>query len=418
MPCSTSVFHSDVLDVYPSTGLQTSFLVAGLLIDSAYIVSESYDLPSGTDCTKLWEAFENFINHPNGMMLRTIFHFDATSDRWLQVLVRPGAKRMEWVTVTVADETELYRRVDEYSRDRANQQFKNGELLTRACIFELDGYARVLVWSLHHVLTDHWSMKHYASDIEDTYAHHPLPPRRPFKPMIKYLEHLDRRPGLDFWRGHLRNVSPTPFLQCLPSGRRIMTNRSVTRDVLVGHSSLARRFGIMASTLVTGAWSIVLAAHSGCTDVVFGQVLAGRSEHNHSWPVIPLIHYSDAPIKDLGALTGVTINTIARRVTLNSDVTVLETLRQIQLEQIEISKYENITLADLLSAGIPVSSLFTSLLNFRNILRDQVSLADDSTENHIFQHPRSGSVDVYVSSLSYRKFRHSLLFALVSTFLL
>jgi hypothetical protein len=187
---------------------------------------------------------------------------------------------MEWATVTVADETELDRRVNEYSHDRAIQRFKNGELLTRACIFELDGYARALVWSFHHALTDHWSLNYITSDIEDTYAHRPLSPRRPFKPMIKYLERLDRKPGLDYWRSRLQNVSPTPFLHSLPSGRRVMTNKSVARDVLVEHRSLTRQFGIMASTLVTGAWSIVLAVHSGCTDVVFGQVLACRSEHN------------------------------------------------------------------------------------------------------------------------------------------
>jgi Condensation domain len=214
-------------------------------------------------------------------MLRTIFEFDPTSDRWLQVLVRPGAKRMEWATIIVTDESELDRRVNEYSHDRAVRPFRNGELLTRACVFELGGYARVLVWGSHHALTDHWAMSHYMSDIEDIYAHRPLPPRRPFKPMIKYLERLDRKPGLDFWRSHLQNVSPTPFLQSVPSARRVMTNKSVTRDVLVGHGSLTRQFGIMASTIVTGAWSIVLAAHSGCTDVVFGQVLAGRSEYNN-----------------------------------------------------------------------------------------------------------------------------------------
>jgi hypothetical protein len=175
---------------------------------------------------------------------------------------------MEWVTVIVADEAELGLHVDEYQRGRGIQPFKNDELLTRLCVFELDGYARVLVWSLHHVLTDYWAIHNYLFDIQDTYACRPLPPRRPFKPMIKYLERLDRTAGLNFWRSHLHNATPTPFLQDLAGSCRLISDESVTRDIDIDHGSLTRQFGIMASTLVTVAWSIVLAAHSSCTDVV------------------------------------------------------------------------------------------------------------------------------------------------------
>jgi Condensation domain. len=127
------------------------------------------------------------------------------------------------------------------------------------------------------------------TDIENIYAHRPLSPRRPFKPMIKYLSHLDRTTGLNFWRRHLQNATPTSFLQTLPGAPRTISNETVTREVHIEHGSLVRQFGIMASTLVTGAWSIVLAAHSNCSDVVFGQILAGRSTH-HSVLVYHLAH--------------------------------------------------------------------------------------------------------------------------------
>lgn len=64
-------------------------------------------------------------------------------------------------------------------------------------------------------------------------------------------------------------------------------------------------------------------------------------------------------------MSGVTINTVARRVIIDPAATVLETLRRIQSEQSEISKYENVSLAELQSAGIPVSSMFNTLLNFK-----------------------------------------------------
>ncbi|KAF8574906.1 amino acid adenylation [Ramaria rubella] len=348
---------SDIIDVYPSTGLQTPLLMAGLAVEDAYIVSQAWDLPPGTTTTRLKQAFEDFIDHPNGMMLRTIFVLEPTSNRFLQVVVRPGAQRMEWMTVFITDETELDMRVEEYQRGRAIQPFEEGTLLSRACVFELDGCPRALVWSVHHALVDHRAMDNVMSDIQDAYAGRSLRARRPFKPMVKYLERLDRTPGLEFWRNHLQNASPTPFLHAIVGAHRMTANATVVRAVHTVHSSFTRKFGIMPSTLVTSAWAIVLAAHSNCNDVVFGQVLAGQN----------------APIRDVVSMTGITINTVPRRVTQNPDATVLETLRHIQSEQIEISKHEHITLADLHSEGIPVSGLFKTILNFRNLASSEAS---------------------------------------------
>ncbi|KAF8585350.1 acetyl-CoA synthetase-like protein [Ramaria rubella] len=58
------------------------------------------------------------------------------------------------------------------------------------------------------------------------------------------------------------------------------------------------------------------------------------------------------PIKDIQSMTGITINTVPCRVALNLHLTVIETLRHIQLDQIEMG-------------------LFKTLLNFRNLPHGQ-----------------------------------------------
>jgi hypothetical protein len=95
----------------------------------------------------------------------------------------------------------------------------------------------------------------------------------------------------------------------------------------------------------------------------------------------------------------VTINTVARRVTLNSDDTVLETLRRIQLDQNEISKYDHITLADLLADGIPVSGLFKTLLNYAQHVVEQKDIMGGSSDVDLFGNPRSISRDRCVTCL-------------------
>ncbi|KAF8575245.1 hypothetical protein K439DRAFT_1665123 [Ramaria rubella] len=63
---------------------------------------------------------------------------------------------------------------------------------------------------------------------------------------------------------------------------------------------------------------------------------------------------------------GIPLNTVAHRVIHCPEMTLLDMLREIQSEQIVLSKHENITVVDLDSASIPVSGLFKSILNIRN----------------------------------------------------
>ncbi|KAF8573139.1 CoA-dependent acyltransferase, partial [Ramaria rubella] len=258
-------------------------------------------------------------------------------------------------------------------------KFEDGEVRARACVFELAGFARALCWCWDQTLADHWTMNNAESDIGNIYACRSVPLRRSVKPMIKFLEGLDRTAGVDFWRRHLLDAIPTPFLQAHPEAPRAAVNATVHREVCAKHSSLTKRFGIMPSSLVTAAWAIVLSAHTGSLDVVFGQIMSGRN----------------APIKDVDTMTGNAVNKVARRVIVNPETSVLETLRRVQLEQIEVSKYEHISLADLVSQGLPVNGLFRSLLNFKNLAGGRKESGGErewSTEDVLGTH-RPGSLD-------------------------
>jgi hypothetical protein len=105
----------------------------------------------------------------------------------------------------------------------------------------------------------------------------------------------------------------------------------------------------------------------------------------------------DAPIRDIESMGGICINTVARRVILNAATSVIDTLREIQSEQIEISKHEHISLADLMSQGMPVSGLFRSLLNFINLPSNQELLANGagSAVGHVMSNRRLGGLDGY-----------------------
>ena len=116
----------------------------------------------------------------------------------------------------------------------------------------------------------------------------------------------------------------------------------------------------------------------------------------------------DAPIRDIESMGGICINTVARRVILKASTSVLDTLREIQLEQIEISKHEHVSLADLISQGMPVFSLFRSLLNFINLPSNQEVLANraSSAVRHVMSNRRPGGLDGYRMISAFATSRH------------
>ncbi|KAF8582016.1 hypothetical protein K439DRAFT_1662032 [Ramaria rubella] len=160
-------FVSDVLDIFLCMALQTSFLMAGLLVDNAYIVRVVYDLPFRTTSAGIQQAFGDFISHSNGACLQTIFVFYHLSNCFLQAVMQPTWKQMEWSTIIVTDEVELDIGISEYQEGRGASKFEPVELHTCTCIFELNGIPCAFAWSLHHALEDHWTFNNAEFDIGD-----------------------------------------------------------------------------------------------------------------------------------------------------------------------------------------------------------------------------------------------------------
>lgn len=91
-------------------------------------------------------------------------------------------------------------------------------------------------------------------------------------------------------------------------------------------------------------------------------------------------------------MTGIMINTVPHRVQLDPQATVIATLQEIQSRQIEISKHENISLAEIQSGDIAVSGLFQTILNFRNKgFSDIINGGKMPVRPHLFTDNRPGA---------------------------
>jgi surfactin family lipopeptide synthetase C len=116
---------------------------------------------------------------------------------------------------------------------------------------------------------------------------------------------------------------------------------------------LARSRRLTLSTLLQGAWALLLSRHSGSNDVLFGVTVSGRP------PLLPGIE----------KMVGMFINVLPLRVAVVEDSSLVPWLRELQRVMVELRRFEAIPLSRIqawsgLPAGMP---LVQSILIVQNL---------------------------------------------------
>jgi amino acid adenylation domain-containing protein len=210
------------------------------------------------------------------------------------------------------------------------------------------------------VLLDGWSVFQVLSDLFACHAGAlDLPVRPPFRNYVEWLRQQDDGPAERHWRRVLGDlVAPTPLpFDHLPadphstrSSQRVAVELSADEsDRLYG---FAKRHGLTPSTVVQGAWALLLSRYSTQRDVCFGSTVSGRP----------------AELAGVDAISGIFINTIPVRVDVDGAAPVASWLRDLQDAQAESRRFEHISLPQLQAwSGVPGGvNLFDSALVFEN----------------------------------------------------
>jgi hypothetical protein len=143
-----------------------------------------------------------------------------------------------------------------------------------------------LIWTTHHLLVDGWSWPLIFEELSALYSDEAavLPPVCPYREYIEFLQQHDWTRDERFWRDALTSVVDRTPIPSLPPERdeHRETDSDVIRRLSAATTSdlaaVARTHQVTLGTIVSAAWSLVLAHHSGRSDVVFGASFAGRPD--------------------------------------------------------------------------------------------------------------------------------------------
>ena len=350
-----------VEDIYPLSPTQEGMLFHTLHSPEYGVYLTQYTcVLRGVDLPLLTAAFQYVVDrHP---ALRTAFVWRSTA-KPMQVVGRSVVMPLEehdWRHLTgEALEAELAAYL---AADRARGFEPNRAPLMRLAAMWIGTDAYRLIWSFHHLILDGWCRAIVLLEVFAAYAalarggEPRFEPARPYRDYIAWLQRQDLAQAEAFWRASLSGITaPTPLCVDHPAGGESDSHasRSTLLTVAATESlqAFARRHRLTLSTLVQGAWSLLLGRYSGEPEVVYGTVVAGRP----------------AEIERVESIVGMFINTLPVRVDC-SDAPLPAWLADLQRNQAELRHFEYSPLVQVQKwSEVPQGTpLFESIFVFEN----------------------------------------------------
>ncbi|KAI9708860.1 MAG: NRPS [Candelaria pacifica] len=332
---ATSV--ENIEDVLPVTDLQASF-IATRQVNYLFL-----DLGQAVDVELLKHSCVELVRcHET---LRSVFI--AHQDQVYQVILR-----------------ELRLQISEYETSLDIQQFSESicsedfdkvigleEQLTRFMLVR-DHYQQArLIIRMSHAQYDGVCLPWILDGLASAYQRLPLGQQSGFSSYI-YHAASKKEESYDHWRRLLQGSSMTKITTKLNDHipETVALNKLTVSRVV---SVLRMPRNITAATLVSAAWSLVLAKVAQENDVCFGQVVAGRN----------------AVIQDIHKMVGPCVNIVPVRVKFASNWTNMDILLTVQEQHLSLGDADSVGLTEITDrcTSWPSGTTFESIVQHQNI---------------------------------------------------
>jgi hypothetical protein len=352
----------DIEAVYPLSPMQQGMLFHSLYAPESGVYFEQLTctLRGDFDVSAFQRAWQRLVErHP---VLRTAFAWKRL-DKTLQFVHRQvhlPLERQDWRELSPAEQKE---RLETFLQAERRRGFNLSQApLVRLALVQTAPDAHYFVWSHHHLLFDGWSMSLLLKEVMIFYQAFcqgqdvQLPPSRPYRDYIAWLQQQDTAEAERFWRQTLRGfIAPTPLtVDRAIEGEEGCSEQEtwLSVETTAALQSLARQHQLTLSTLVQGAWALLLSRYSGLEDVVFGATVSGRP----------------AELAGVESMVGLFINTLPVRIQVPPQASVLAWLKTLQTQLVKVRQYEYSALVQIQEwSDVPRNvPLFESILVFEN----------------------------------------------------
>ncbi len=355
-------------DIYPLTPMQEGMLFHSLYDQnqkksSAYFEQFSY-LFRGELNISLIEKSINALFHRYDI-LRTVFIHEGF-DRPLQVVLPKRAVDFHFEdlrgVLAAPDEKEKYiREFKERNRQRGFDLSK--DVLMRLAVLQSDESDYEFIWSHHHIVMDGWCIGILITEYLEIYDNYlenrtyQLPPVRPYRDYIKWLEKQDKEETRRYWSDYLEayeELAAVPGINSFEGHEEDYIQGSIDWspgiDFSKGLNRLANKNKVTLNVILQTIWGILLGRYNNKQDVVFGVVVSGRPSQ----------------IEGIESMVGLFINTIPIRIRFEEEMKFNSLSQNVQDIALESEPHHYYSLAKIQSGCSLKQNLLDHIWIFEN----------------------------------------------------
>ncbi|HYO98763.1 MAG TPA: amino acid adenylation domain-containing protein, partial [Pyrinomonadaceae bacterium] len=294
--------------------------------NSFYNVPSAVRLTGALDVAALEHSLNEVVRRHE--ILRTTF--ESTQGQPRQVIAPVLKLSLAQENLRHLNDSERRAEVRRLAVEEAERPFDLASApLVRARLLQVADDEHVLLFTMHHIVSDGWSVGVLLGEVAALYEAYGRDARAPLAELpIQYAdfaawqrrwldgEQLDAQLG--YWREQLRDA---PALLELPTDRPrppVQTYRGATarftlaKDLSSGLQRLSRREGTTLFMTLLAAFQSLLQRYSGAEDVLVGTPIAGRNR------------------AEIEGLIGFFVNTLVLRTTFDGDPSFVELLARVR----------------------------------------------------------------------------------------
>jgi amino acid adenylation domain-containing protein/non-ribosomal peptide synthase protein (TIGR01720 family) len=290
---------------------------------SGYNLSTAVRLKGTLNIPALERSLDRVVERHEA--LRT--SFPAIDGRAVQVIHEPAKVGLELIDLSKAEPSE--ERINALLQESANAVFDLSQgPLFRGLLLRLGEEDHLLQLTLHHIVSDGWSMGVLVRETSSLYNAFAQDTEVELEPLtIQYADYaawqrdwLQREvleSQMSYWRSQLADAKvpqlPTDYARGKSlSHRGAAETRMISCDLKEGLARLGRQENFTLFMLLLGAFQILLWRYTGEKDVVVGIPIANRNR------------------QEIENLIGFFVNTLVMRTRLKADESLLELFRQVR----------------------------------------------------------------------------------------
>jgi hypothetical protein len=361
----------NIEDMYELTPIQKGLLFQSLYEPElgVYFFQVSFTLHGNLNVVAFDRAWQQVAARHTA--LRTGFYWENL-DKPLQIVYRQVKVPLEELDLRGIDSIEQQKHLQSFLESDRQKGFDlSQECLMRLTLIRLTDDSYQFVWSHHFIIIDGWSIPLIFKDLIEFYEalcrgqDLPSEPSIPYRYYIEWLQRQDLSKVEAYWRQALNGIqAPTPLFNLDVEERFSLEERYNEQRVYISTAttaalqSLARKHQLTASTLFQGVWALLLGRYSCHHTVVYGCTVSGRP----------------ADLVGVESMVGMLINTLPVKVKVDTEQSLLEWLKQLQAQLLEMRQYEYSPLVEIQGwSQVPRKlPLFESILIYENLPIDPV----------------------------------------------